>query len=364
MLRNVDNTCYINSLVHIISWMLERTGSQVTCLGLGQHAWRAILVQRKAVVVHRLIPWSFLMQGWSHGGQQHDICEFFSHLLCRMQTSPFQGTWSARYVEAGRTYIHDYGECSGSHLLTLDVPIDGQWNLQDQVNAWMGQAFTHALKSAPQWLAIRLNRFHRPTASGAICKVRTALSWCTAVQFPVFVDTTLEVYRTTYAVRAFAVHLGASPTSGHYRALCMTTSVGNCTTAMITSNRSYFMIFIRFLRTFMLLFFPGSKTRDLQCILLFMIFRSTSRYAGYAWNSKRVAISRMPSTEWPLMPTVALSVVLSQCVDALESHKAKTLLLMSIRFLIDPLVGGRCGSPVACAGCAFVPLTSGASAPD
>ena len=219
MLRNVDNTCYINSLVHIISWMLECTGTQVTCLGLGQHAWRAILVQRKAVVVHRLIPWSFLMQGWSHGGQQHDICEFFSHLLCRMQTSPFQGTWSARYVEAGRTYIHDYGECSGSHLLTLDVPTDGQWNLQDQVNAWMGQAFTHALKSAPQWLAIRLNRFHRPTASGAIRKVRTALSWCTAVTFPVFVDTTLEVYRTTYAVRAFAVHLGASPTSGHYRAL-------------------------------------------------------------------------------------------------------------------------------------------------
>ena len=73
----------------------------------------------------------------------------------------------------------------------------------------------------------------------------------------------------------------------------------------------------------MLSFFPGSKTRDLQCILLFMIFRSTSRYAGYTWNSKRVAISRMPSTEWPLMPTVALSVVLSQCVDALESRKAK-----------------------------------------
>ena len=28
-----------------------------------------------------------------------------------------------------------------------------------------------------------------------------------------------EVYRTTYAVHAFAVHLGESPTSGHYRAL-------------------------------------------------------------------------------------------------------------------------------------------------
>ena len=27
---------------------------------------------------------------------------------------------------------------------------------------------------------------------------------------------------------------------------------------------------------------------------------STSRYAGYAWHSKRVAISWIPSTEWPL----------------------------------------------------------------
>ena len=53
-LRNVGNTCYINTLVHIISWLLERTASQVTCLGLGQHAWRAVLMQRKAFVVHNL----------------------------------------------------------------------------------------------------------------------------------------------------------------------------------------------------------------------------------------------------------------------------------------------------------------------
>ena len=188
-------------------------------LGIGTTCLACHFGTARGIVIHRLIPWSFLLQGWSHGGQQHDICEFFSHLMCRMQTSPFQGTWSARYVEAGRTCMHDSGECSGSHLLTLDVPTDGQWSLQDQVNAWMGQAFTHALRLAPQWLAIRLNRFHRPTASGEICKVRTALNWCTAVQFPVFIDNTLEVYRTTYAVRAFAVHLGASPTSGHYRAL-------------------------------------------------------------------------------------------------------------------------------------------------
>ena len=119
--------------------------------------------------------------------------------------------------------------------------------------------------------------------------MRTALSWCTAVQFPVFVDTTLEVYRTTYAVRAFAVHLGASPTSGHYRALLYDDISGelHCCDDHVkpvllhdfhtVSSDIYVVVLSR-----------QQDSRDLQCILLFMIFRSTSRYAGYAWNSKRV----------------------------------------------------------------------------
>ena len=146
-LRNAGNTCYINTLVHIISWLLERTASQVTCLGLGQHAWRAVLVQRKAFVVRNLFPWTFLMQGWSHGGRQRDICEFFSRLVCRMQPTPFQGTWNARFLEAGRICVHDSGDCT--NLLTLDVPTSGHWQLQDLVNSWRGQAFVHALESTP-----------------------------------------------------------------------------------------------------------------------------------------------------------------------------------------------------------------------
>ena len=143
------------------------------CLGVGQHAWRVTLAQRKAFMVHQLIPWGFLMQGWQHGARQHDVCEFFSHLICRMQASPFLETWNARFLEAGQTCIHDCGDCS--NMLTLDAPADGPWNLQDLIYAWKGQAFIHALGWAPQRLAIGLSRFQQLNASGSIRKVRTAL---------------------------------------------------------------------------------------------------------------------------------------------------------------------------------------------
>ena len=157
------------------------------------------------------------MQGWSHGGRQHDICEFFSHLACRMQYTPFQGTWNVRFLEAGRTCVHDSGDCI--NMLTLEVPTSGRWQHQDLVDGWWGQAFVHALELTPQWLAIRLNRFNQDGSSGEIRKVRTRMVWTSELRVPTFADSTLEVVRTKYVVQAFAVHLGNLISAGHYRAL-------------------------------------------------------------------------------------------------------------------------------------------------
>ena len=106
------------------------------------------------------------MQGWSHGGRQHDICEFFLRLACRMQPTPFLGTWNGRFLEAGRICVLDSGDCA--NMLMLDVPTSGHWQLQDLVNTLRRQAFVHALESTPQWLAIRLNRFNQVGLSGEI----------------------------------------------------------------------------------------------------------------------------------------------------------------------------------------------------
>ena len=120
--------------------MLACTDLQVSSLGMGQTAWRTILVQRRAFNVLQLFPWSAMMRGWTHGGRQHDICEFFNHLMRRFGASPFHGIWNARVLEAGRLENHDDGVCE--QMILLDVPNSGTWHLQASIDAWHHQAFS------------------------------------------------------------------------------------------------------------------------------------------------------------------------------------------------------------------------------
>ena len=145
-----------------------------------------------------------MMQGWRHGGEQHDIRDFFEHLLSRCQVSPFHGTWEARVLEAGRCNVHDRGMCE--HSLTLDVPEHGTWHLQDLIGAWRGHAFPQGLTSAPQWLAIRLNRFK--FESGRMQKLRSEMMWSDHVNMPLFIGGNLETHDVPYEFTAFAIHLG------------------------------------------------------------------------------------------------------------------------------------------------------------
>ena len=130
---NTGNMCYMNALVRMISWMFEATRLQVSSFGVACNAWRGILAQRKAFSVQQLFPWSVLLQGWAHNGQQHDICEFFSHLMHQCHVSPFHGIWDARLWEAKVTTVRDQGVCE--NMISRDV-----------INDWGNQANTHALR--------------------------------------------------------------------------------------------------------------------------------------------------------------------------------------------------------------------------
>ena len=126
-------------------------------------------------------------------------------------------------MEAGRLQYPITGVCE--QMILLDVPVSGSWQLQAAIDVWHRQVFPHALESAPpQWLALRLNRFQQ-TPAGQLGKVRSALSWCTELLLPVFTEG-VSVRHTRYHVRAFAVHLGESVTSGHYRALLYSADTG------------------------------------------------------------------------------------------------------------------------------------------
>ena len=110
--------------------------------------------------------------------------------------------------------VDDRGSCD--QLISLDVPENGPWTLQDLIDNWGAQARVHALVSAPHWLVLRLNRFQHN--QDGLVKVRSAMSWGAEVQMPCFREGIQTAY-IPYAVKSFAVHLGSRVDEGHYRAL-------------------------------------------------------------------------------------------------------------------------------------------------
>ena len=214
-LQNSGNTCYVNSFVHTVTWLLEMTGLQVSAMGRGANAWRAIMSQARPFSVTQLCPWCALQQGWRHEGRQHDVCEYIMFILQKCQDTPFGGSWEARVMCPHGTHVADSGSCEAA--LALEPSVARHWTLQDAVHEWPHQAHIHALKDVPQWLVRRVNRFHQD-ASGGANKIRSAMGWTPELRIPAFRDATLNVIEVRYRLRACIVHLGEHVMTGHYRA--------------------------------------------------------------------------------------------------------------------------------------------------
>ena len=103
-------------------------------------------------------------------------------------------------------------------MITMDVPLAGNWCLQDVVNEWRGHAFPHGLLSAPRWLAVRLNRFHYN--DGRLQKVCSEMGhdFQRPVEIPIFGEQ-LQCHMESYMLCALAIHLGNSVQQGHCRTL-------------------------------------------------------------------------------------------------------------------------------------------------
>ena len=212
------NTCYLNlnSFARAVTWLLEMTGLQVSAMGRGASAWRAILSQARPFSVTQLYPWCALQQGWRDEGRQHDVSEYIMFMLQKCQATPFRGTWEARVIRRHGLHVADSGVCEAA--IAIEPSVAGHWALQDAVCAWRLQAHIHALKDAPQWLVLRVNKFQQD-ASGGVCKIRTAMGWTPELRIPAFCDDALNVVEVRYRLRACIVHLEEHITTGHYRAL-------------------------------------------------------------------------------------------------------------------------------------------------
>ena len=153
------------------------------------------------VAAHREL--TALLPGWFFGIRQQDASEFLEALL-RLDFSHF---WSARVWDEG------FRICDIGIVIGLDL-IDTQADLQTMLSKWHAQHYVHALDQATEPICLQLGRYpHLIKNSRRVCIP-------SSVSVPVFVDArSIEVTWISYRIVSAIIHLGRTPTSGHYRAL-------------------------------------------------------------------------------------------------------------------------------------------------
>ena len=215
------NTCYANSafllLVHASAQvgmphgLLGTLGTSVRDLASAQPVWIRNLPQMQAV-----------MRLWIDPNRQHDVAEFFSHLV-RHSRMPFgQECWQAREIRGPVLHVLDEGSlCTPIPLHFPASPVEGQaLTFQDCAEQFFrGQARLCALASAAPLLCFQLKRYVFDVNTGVTHKC-TAPVWFleTTLQVPVWQDAdTLRVRQVPYQISAIAFHEGPTPNAGHYR---------------------------------------------------------------------------------------------------------------------------------------------------
>ena len=202
--------------------------NQQILLGPLGSSLRSLAQAGRTVDVWSLLPWIQATRTWPSPRRQHDIAEFLSYLRPKLNATLITGRWGT----AGSTAPHRALEvvddgCTWPLLLAArpasapDDPTPYQeCSLQDLISCWHDQAEPRALLSPPQFCAIQVGRFDN-TTEGVCIKTDFQLSLESAVHIPAFHANLQDVSFVKYEVRACAVHLGSTPTSGHYRSVLM-----------------------------------------------------------------------------------------------------------------------------------------------
>lgn len=194
---------------------------------------RSIL--RRADIIHVWTHplWVMMMRGWRLPNRQHDIVEFFQYFLgCQPHTERrLRLVWQARAQQEDGGIGGDGGTSSP---LLLQPPEraamvdDYATSVQRLIEEWHEQDAMHAALCLPQILTFQVGRFDYSPDSGEARKRRYPLSPDAYVEMPYFVDDRWTVAKAWYQLCAISVHLGDSPTSGHYLAILYDTPTDTC----------------------------------------------------------------------------------------------------------------------------------------
>ena len=227
-LGNRSNFCYSNASFIALSWTHVRTGEALLGAQLKRHLqW--LLTQQGLVHNWDTMPWKQMHREWHQPARQHDAPEYIMFLQRHLNGPVIQGSWEARVqlVNAG-CEVSDRG---GVWPLLLDQPLpeprsptEPASTPQLLVDAWHTQASTHAISGEPpSVMAIQLNRFQHHNGRMRKSAVRVALS--PSLSLPCFSHAAQDMHQglntrfVRYQLQAVLMHIGATPTEGHYQAV-------------------------------------------------------------------------------------------------------------------------------------------------
>ena len=141
--------------------------------------------------------------------------EFLTHLLTRLGSACFAGSWEARLNDADRVEVRGSGLFNTP--LPMDLPHIEHASLQQIINHWHLQDTTSALLRPPQFLLIQLNRYIMQSGFPAKLHTCVLLSPGARIQVPCFNGPTLSTDYAVYTPCFTVAHDGLTVSSGHYR---------------------------------------------------------------------------------------------------------------------------------------------------
>ena len=174
----------------------------------------------RRVLLNRCLMWTSLLGQWRQPQRQHDIGEFMTHVMQKARPDSMRGAWNM-ITAAGE--VRDVGDFHGPMVLHMRGPdVVQPTTLQALINGWSdaGEGMRRLIFEAPPLLCIQISRFHGRS------KIRKLMHQVMLGNGEVHVPCqvrpgTVESMHCRYRVIALSVHLGDTPSSGHYRAVLM-----------------------------------------------------------------------------------------------------------------------------------------------
>ena len=224
LLANPGNSCYFNASLQCLLWItlcMDALHNHFWPVGgfelfrsLSNNAWLPLCLRS-----FRPLVW-LLGHRWQEGDLYHqqDACEFLQWFLARTMPPFVNNRWVAQHLrDVGDDDLRDGSEKGSQHGL-IQIPIFDPslltCTLQHLIDHWNDAlGVCRAALQADSVLILQISRFIDLSQ-----KCMQQIEFGSQIRFPVF-QTDGTVHFFPFAIAGFVFHLGATPTSGHYRAV-------------------------------------------------------------------------------------------------------------------------------------------------